>query len=217
MPTRHLDLGCGPVPRNPYGRDELYGVDLGAASPADAAGDSRIRRANLALQPIPWPDSSFDSVSAYDFLEHVPRLLATADGSGTRFPFVELMNEVWRVLKPGAMFYAVTPAYPHPAVFQDPTHVNFLTRGSHDYFTRPHRLAAMYGFAGDFRCVRAQPTRHHAAAPAYDPAPQSWIDRWRHSRRVARGACGHLIWEFEALKAPAATATTPAPPGPARA
>ena len=24
MTTRHLDLGCGPVPRNPYGRDELY-------------------------------------------------------------------------------------------------------------------------------------------------------------------------------------------------
>jgi hypothetical protein len=26
--TRHLDLGCGPVPRNPYKQDELFGVDI---------------------------------------------------------------------------------------------------------------------------------------------------------------------------------------------
>ena len=25
----------------------------------------------------------------------------TADGGGTRFPFIELMNEVWRVLRDG--------------------------------------------------------------------------------------------------------------------
>ena len=31
------------------------------------------RLANLSIDPIPHPDSSFDSISAFDFLEHVPR------------------------------------------------------------------------------------------------------------------------------------------------
>ena len=128
MTTRHLDLGCGAVPRNPYRRDELHGIDI---APRHEPGAAEIRRANLALQPIPYPDSHFDSVSAYDFFEHVPRVLATADGQDTRFPFVQLMNEVWRVLVPGGLLYAYTPVYPHPMAFQDPTHVNILTRDSH--------------------------------------------------------------------------------------
>lgn len=195
MTTRHLDLGCGPVPRNPYGRDELYGVDLGAP----AGSDGPIRRANLAVSPIPWPDDSFESVSAYDFLEHVPRVLPTADGQGTRFPFIELMNEVWRVLKPGGLLYASTPAYPHQAAFQDPTHVNILTVDSHIYFTRPQRVAAMYGFTGDFELRRSQLTKSNASL-AFIAPPGNWFERARLANRIKRGKCSHLIWEFEALK-----------------
>lgn len=195
MTTRHLDLGCGPVPRNPYQRDELYGVDIATSA------DGRIQRANLAVDAIPFGDQHFDSVSAYDFLEHVPRVLGTADGRGTRFPFVELMNEVWRVLKPGGLFYAVTPVYPHPAVFQDPTHVNVLTTGTHEYFTRPALMASMYGFKGDFSVRRVQLTRHHAGA-VYTPAPANGWQRFRHAQRVRRGACGHLIWELVAQHGP---------------
>lgn len=200
MTTRHLDVGCGAHPRNPYGCDELFGVDLAAP-----AGDSVVRAANLVLQPIPFDTSSFDSVSAYDFFEHVPRLLVTADGAATRFPFIELMNEVWRVLKPGGLLYAVTPVFPHPAAFQDPTHVNIMTTGTHHYFVQPERRAAMYGFLGDFRACRVEPTRHHENA-VYTPPPAGWWQRVRLARRIRRGACGHVIWEFEALK------TTPARP-----
>ena len=71
--TRHLDLGCGPVPRNPYRRDELFGVDLSGSTDSGP-----IRRANLVMQAIPFGDDSFESVSAYDFLEHVPRVMPTA-------------------------------------------------------------------------------------------------------------------------------------------
>lgn len=195
MTTRHLDLGCGPVPRNPYGRDELYGVDLGAA--VDPSG--RMRRANLALQPIPWPDDSFESVSAYDFFEHVPRVLPTPDGLGTRFPFVELMNEIWRVLKPGGMLYACTPVYPSKAAFQDPTHVNIMTVDTHSYFARPERMAAAYGFKGDFAARRVQLTRPEPKR-AFIPPPQGWWQRLRLAQRIRRGAAGHLIWELEALK-----------------
>ena len=96
--TRHLDLGCGPTPRNPYQQTELFGVDI---DPSNTTPDVTIKQANLALQAIPFPDQYFDSVSAFDFFEHIPRVLPTPHGEGTRFPFIELMNEVHRVLKPG--------------------------------------------------------------------------------------------------------------------
>jgi SAM-dependent methyltransferase len=194
MNTRHLDLGCGSVPRNPYQRDILCGVDL-----ADTADGHLIRRANLATQPIPFESDSFDSVSAYDFFEHVPRVFPSPDGQGTRFPFVELMNEVWRVLKPGGLLYAVTPVYPSKAAFQDPTHVNIMTADTHTYFTRPHKMAAMYGFTGDFIMRRVQLTKPDPKR-AFIAPPQSWWETLRLRHRIWRGACGHLIWEFEACK-----------------
>ena len=198
--TRHLDLGCGPVPRNPYQRDELFGVDL-----SGSVDGGPIRRANLVMQPIPFADNSFESVSAYDFLEHVPRVMPTADGQNTRFPFIELMNEVWRVLKPGGMLYAITPVYPGKAAFQDPTHVNIMTVDTHTYFTRPQKMAAMYGFTGDFEARRVQLTRPNPQV-AFIPPPEGWWERLRLAHRIRRGACGHLIWEFEAVKPSASDA-----------
>lgn len=190
--TRHLDLGCGQSPRNPYGCSEVYGVDLSV----DGLG-ANFRAANLALDPIPFADAMFDSVSAYDFLEHVPRLLPTADGRGTRAPFIEVMDEIWRVLRPGGLFYGRTPAYPHPAAFQDPTHVNVIAADTHRYFTAPHLLGRMYGFRGTFLIRRVL-----AISPRedYEPLSATWADRVRARLRARRGACSHLVWEFEALR-----------------
>lgn len=190
--TKHLDLGCGSVPRNPYQRSELFGIDLAVNAPR-----GNFKSANLAVEPIPFADGLFDSVSAYDFLEHVPRILATADGCSTRAPFIDLMNEIWRVLAPGGLFYASTPAYPHHAAFQDPTHVNIITSDTHHYFTRPTLTARMYGFVGDFevrRVMRVKPQHD------YQPEFKGFVERWRQRSRERRGACSHLVWEFEACK-----------------
>ena len=192
--TKHLDIGCGSKPRNPFRRDSLFGVDIRALEVQAAT----VLAANLVLDPIPFPTSHFDSVSAYDFLEHVPRIFPDAQ-TGTRFPFVELMNEIWRVLVPGGRFYACTPVYPHPTAFQDPTHVNILTRDSHIYFCRPKLLARMYGFAGDFAAVRVLPVK--GGEFEYEPvAPPNFTRRYRLRRRERRQENTHIVWEFEAKK-----------------
>ncbi len=190
--TRHLDLGCGAVPRNPYRRGHVFGIDISAQI---SAGNVTVVSANLALQPIPFPDAHFDSVSAYDFLEHVPRVLPRADGSGTRFPFIELMNEISRVLKPGGLFYALTPAYPSEEAFVDPTHVNILARRSHVYFVGPKPLARMYGFNGRFVLRRAEPVVYRDSV---DPlAPFGAAQRWRRLRHRLKRKLAYLAWEFE--------------------
>lgn len=194
-PRTHLDLGCGTRPRNPYNYERLFGVDIRHG--LQATGVEEIRAADLSQRPIPFPDRFFDSVSAYDFLEHVPRVAGNpADGS-SRFPFIELMGEIWRVLRPGGLFYAVTPAFPHEKAFRDPTHVNILTRKSVRYFTRPELGAKMYGFRGDFGLVRQD--RIHIRGN-YEPHPASAA---RLALRVFDGMLGrrsHLVWELRAIK-----------------
>jgi len=141
--TRSLDLGCGPVPKNPFNADELHGIDVRDDMAAN------ILKADLVIEPIPHPDSSFEYITAYDFIEHIPRLLYVPQ---RRNPFVELMNEVYRVLCPGGMFMAVTPAFPHAVVFRDPTHVNIITDETFPlYFDNVHRWASIYGFKGYFQ------------------------------------------------------------------
>lgn len=203
-PTRHLDLGCGAIPRNPYGRDEVFGIDLGSAPAASSSG-ATIVSANLATQGIPFADGHFHSVSAYDFLEHVPRVLSDATGSGVRFPFIDLMNEVSRVLAPGGLFYALTPAYPAPEAFVDPTHVNFLTARSHLYFVGPQPLGRMYGFHGHFILRKAQPVAYR---DALDPtATLNWQQHLRRLRYRIQRKFSYLAWEFE--RAPSPERTSP--------
>lgn len=190
--NRHLDLGCGQSPRNPYGLEDLYGVDL---MPMQHQLGRNYRQANLAVDPIPFPDHHFSSVSAFDFLEHVPRILAS--GAGTRLPFIELMNEIHRVLEPGGRFYALTPAYPHPSVFVDPTHVNILTEHSHSYFCGANPEARQYGFRGNFSLIQSRWVVH---AFRQTSRPLSFSERFTEWRRGRRGRLSHLLWELSAQK-----------------
>jgi SAM-dependent methyltransferase len=189
---QHLDLGCGQKPKNPYAYEQVYGIDIRAG--LSAPGVEHIAAANLSVEPIPFESDRFDSVSAYDFFEHVPRVVIDPQGH-TRFPFVQLMNEVWRVLKPSGLLYAVTPAYPHEKAFRDPTHVNIIAAKTQRYFTLPELGARMYGFTGEFvlrRQVRILPRG------AYEPRSMS-----RALLRQLDGVVGkrsHLVWEFEAVK-----------------
>jgi SAM-dependent methyltransferase len=197
--SRHLDLGCGRVPRNPYNRTELHGIDI---NPVHDGGRVHLKHANLALEPVPYEANFFDSVSAYDFLEHLPRVALDAARGISRFPFIELMNEVHRVLKPDGLLYASTPCFPHRSAFGDPTHVNFVTEETHEYFVRPLLLGRMYGFIGDFSTVRVarfSPTEAHVFL-----SPQRHLmDRVR--RRIddflsRPGRESHILWELRAIK-----------------
>lgn len=193
MGTKHLDLGCGLTPRNPYRQDELWGIDI---SPQTLHQGLSIKCADLSVEKIPFDDNYFESVSAYDFLEHMPRVLNS--GSGTiRFPFIDLMNEIWRVLKPGGLFYAVTPGYPRDEAFVDPTHVNVITRNSHIYFSVPLCLANIYGFKGSFRAHRVEWMR-----PMFDYEPKNpgVSHRFKKLKNIIKGRNSHLLWEFEAIK-----------------
>lgn len=151
--TKSLDLGCGVKPRNLFRSEASFGLDVRDDL---ALG---IKSADLVLEPIPFEDQFFDYVTAYDFLEHIPRVVYLPE---RKLPFVELMNEIYRVLKPGGIFLSTTPIYPYGAAFRDPTHINILTDETFSlYFDDQHRWAKIYGFRGTFKVleqVRIEPS-----------------------------------------------------------
>jgi hypothetical protein len=177
--TISLDIGCGPQPKNPFNADQVVGIDIREDL------DKGIHRADLIIEPIPFGDDTFDFVSAYDFLEHVPRILYMPE---RRHPFVELMNEIYRVLKMGGHFVSFTPAYPHGEAFRDPTHVNIITEETFLYFNRENRWATMYGYKGAFNISRQEWQGPHLLTIMQKvPAPPPGVNAPTITKPIASG------------------------------
>ncbi len=148
--------------------DGFVSVDI--AEPADQIADL------AALWP--WPDASVDEVRAHDVIEHI----GDCDHTGTvcsrcfnrdssafrtllsfapqRHPLgrIHFMNELHRVLKPGARATIETPNASRGAgFFQDPTHKSPWCLNSFQYFEAGsfahNRLAKTYGITAAFRVV----------------------------------------------------------------
>lgn len=94
-----LDLGCGDNKREGF-----TGVDKFKTSSTDVVHD-------LLTYPWPFEDGSVDEIFSSHFLEHIP---------GHDRP--KFMDEVYRVLKPGAKAVFVTPYYSSMRAVQDFTH-----------------------------------------------------------------------------------------------
>lgn len=149
--SQTLDLDCGHQPLNPFSADEVYGV----ITKGNDAG--HILRADLILGRLPFDDASFDYVTAFDCIAKIPRLICAPD---KRNAFVSLMNEVYRVLRPGGIFLCQTPAYPHARAFESPAYVNVITDKTFPrYFDGVSPRAAEEGFDGVFR-LRLQEWRN---------------------------------------------------------
>ena len=142
MTSKSLDLGCGKNIRNPFNCESLYGLDIRERP------EENIKTCDLTIEPIPFEDNFFDCVSAFDFIEHIPRIIYAPN---RRFPFIELMSEIYRVLKMGGVFLSVTPAFTQEAAWRDPTHVNIITENTFPlYFDDVNCWGRDYGFRGAF-------------------------------------------------------------------
>ena len=146
----HLDWGSGGRPTNPFASKKLFVADVNESHNKD---DEFTYKKISNLTSIDFANSSIDSVSAYDLLEHIPRTWPDGD-NGARYPFIEIMNEIYRILKPGGIFLSVTPAYPSPQSFQDPTHVNFITEETISYFDENSWAKHLgYGLTANFEKI----------------------------------------------------------------
>lgn len=105
-----LHLGCGKSKLPGF-----VGVDIASLKSVDVVCD---------LDHIPWPfkPSSTHECVLFHVLEHLQNT-------------VQIMEEIWRICRPGALVRIIVPYYNSPGAFQDPTHVRFFTEQTFDYFT----------------------------------------------------------------------------------
>ncbi len=149
-----LELGCGDNARPIPGITEYVGIDCSKAASAAT------HVVKLGWEPIPFPDAYFDHVLGDQFLEHIPRqgyrLVQTPGGGGPEIvefhPHLELMNEVWRVAKPGAEVRFHVPVWNSEEQWQDPTHLNPVPPKFWVYFdpSDPWDLKEAYGIKASF-------------------------------------------------------------------
>ena len=101
-PGSVLDVGCGSA-KTPG----AIGLDVSGNSDADIIHD-------LNTFPYPIEDDSFDHVLMQDVLEHV------------REP-IRVMEEMHRVLRPGARLQLRTPHFSSALAYSDPTHQHYFS------------------------------------------------------------------------------------------
>lgn len=134
-----VDLGSADNP--PEGFDLYVDVVQSPNVPAEKFLQADLR------QPWPMKDSSVQLLRAFDLIEHLPDKILT-------------MNEAWRVLAPGGIFWVFVPTTDGAGAWCDPTHVSFWNRASFDYFLdgAPERVrfAASYGIKAGFRMRREE-------------------------------------------------------------
>lgn len=207
-----VDIGCGSTPRNPLRAEAVVGIDLSPT--ANFTETSSVQyRPTAPGDPLPFESGSVDVVTAYDFVEHLPRW-ASLDGR-PRNLFIEFMSETWRVLKNDGLLIAVTPCYPRAEAFVDPTHVNYITPKTHGYFANL-KAPSIYGFTGNFDVVAAGWLSTMSPLRSWDaftePAvPMSPVKRrlqhvyWKSRAAVAHPSTlrsAHFLWVLKKAVAP---------------
>lgn len=150
-----LDIGCGASKQPGF-----VGLDMLPLPGVDIVTD---------IEKTPWdlPDNCVITAVASHILEHInphggdKRLQGLVDllvykniftqKEGTDWmglpgpAFLNVMNEVWRVMKVGGQFAFVVPHAASQGFQQDPTHINMINETTMMYFD-PLHPSGLYGF-----------------------------------------------------------------------
>ena len=119
----HVELGCGENRRDMDGYKNI-GIDIVDGKCVDIV-------CNLGFEDIPLSADHADYVQGIDFIEHVPKCVW--EEKKRLVPLIQVMNEVWRIMKPNGELYLETP-FSHWAYDRDPTHVSQLAEDWWHYF-----------------------------------------------------------------------------------
>jgi SAM-dependent methyltransferase len=116
-----LDLGCGKKKRR-----GALGVDFNKKSHADVIHD-------LNVFPYPLEGAAFDEIYLDNTLEHLDDV-------------IRVMEEVYRLLKPGGLAKVIVPYFRSTWASIDPTHRHFFTVNSFAYFDPDDEICRRYEY-----------------------------------------------------------------------
>lgn len=169
---RRLNLGCGRDVRSGWTNLDavpLPGVDVVA------------NLEDCATTPLPFPDDTFHELLLSHVIEHIDATLP-------------LMEECWRVARPGALAIVRVPHGASDNAWEDPTHVRPYFLGSFNYFSQPFYHQADYGYRGDWLPRRHTVVVRRTGREGW--TAQQVIDAERRERNIIE----EIIVELEAIK-----------------
>lgn len=135
-----IDLG-GRFDSPLYGGGQLRYTTLDMYD-ADIIHNLESRLPDGTLAPYPFDDSSVGVLRAYHLLEHLGDT-------------IHAMNEAYRILAPGGVFFIEVPSTDGRGAWQDPTHVSFFNENSFLYYTNEsHAKYIRPQFKGRFMLSR---------------------------------------------------------------
>ena len=114
----NIELGCGAFKNTGF-----IGIDRQKKKGVDIVHDLE--------KGIPLEDNTVDLVSASHILEHISNLMF-------------LMDEIWRVCRPGAGVAISVPHYQSLGAWCDPTHVRAFTEATFYYWDPQSYLYSLY-------------------------------------------------------------------------
>ena len=160
-----LNLGSGP-----WAKEGYINCDRISHPTVDVVHD---------LNQVPWPfdDASVEHVYACNILEHLNNL-------------VPVMEEIWRILKVGGTAEIIVPYYHCPAAFRDPTHQQFFTEETMDYFSI-NRPLSHYNYYSKCRFEMIQIVLH-SVRPVLKVLPRRFLLLLAHNFCVVHAITFYL-------------------------
>ena len=124
-----LHLGCGRTILSGWvNLDAFHGEGVDVVADLDRCVEC----------PLPFDSDSFDEILGNHLFEHIRNPLP-------------MMEELYRIAKPGAMLTFRVPYGSSDDAFEDPTHVRQCFLGTFDFFAQPTYWRADYGYRGDWQ------------------------------------------------------------------
>ncbi len=128
----------------------LVTLDINPAHKPDVVHD-------LSVLPLPFADNSADEIHAYDVLEHI------GTQGDWRFFFAQWMD-FWRILKPGGVFFGITPAFGSTWTWGDPGHTRVISYETLFFLSQPNYASVgptpmtdyRFVFPGDFDLIYSE-------------------------------------------------------------
>lgn len=140
---KRLNLGCGNDIK--IGFDNIDFIDLPGVNIVH----------DLNSYPYPIANDEYDEIICHHILEHLNDI-------------VKPLEELWRISKPGARIKIDVPSFPGIGAIVDPTHKQYYTFGTFDYFTENHLFS--YYSKAKFRIVK------RTISFSYSLPPLSWFN-----------------------------------------
>ena len=125
-----LDIGCGHDKITPRKSEKVIGIDIVKQKGVDIVH-------NLEKK-LPFKDNLIDRIYSNHTFEHV------RDAK-------QLVEECWRITKPGGEIFIRVPHYTSSGMYTDLTHKTFFSSQSLDFYIEGTYLSTMSGYSSKIR------------------------------------------------------------------